>query len=67
MAVQDFEVLFDVWGDDITNIGAKYVKCCKQRDAFERRNTRSMLIKTRKRVLGRADRIYTRIRTLNQY
>lgn len=67
MAVQDFEQLFDVYGDDITNIGFKYVQCCKQRDIYENRNTRNLLIKVRKRVLGRAARIYSRIRHLNQY
>ena len=68
MAIHDYEQLFDEWGEHMTNIGIKYIYCHgKQRDDFERRNTRRFLIKTRKKVLGRAERIYRKIRNMNGY
>lgn len=63
-----FDTLFDAWGDNHTNLAMQHIRNCTAcKDRFMRREQRNMLVHTQRKVIGRAYRVYKRIRTLEGY
>ena len=64
----DYEDLFERYGDHQTALAMRHIanvwmpKC-----PYLRRNQRKMLIDTQNKVIGRAYRVYSKIRKLNGY
>ena len=64
----NYEDLFDRYGDHQTALAMRHIRnVWMPKCPLLRRNQRKMLIDTRKSVIGRAYRVYAKIRKLNGY
>ena len=64
----NYEDLFDLYGDHQTALAMRHIRNTESSSCpFLMRNQRNMFIGTRKKVIGRAYRVYSQIRNLNGY
>lgn len=64
----NYEDLFDRYGDHQTALAMRHIRNTESSNCpFLMRNQRNMFIGARKKVNGRAYRVYSQIRNLNGY
>ena len=64
----DYEDLFERYGDHQTALAMRHIRNVWMPECpYMSRNQRKMLIDTRNKVIGRAYRVYSKIRQLNVY